>query len=88
MLLVAELGQGLMGAIAPSETCLAPAQPHQGFPNDCPVFNCIVTPINIKKCLVCGQTVAYKQLIIWGRGQAIQASTVQSLSKTVKVNLL
>ncbi len=29
---------GLYGTIAPSETCLAPAQPHQGFPNDFPVF--------------------------------------------------
>ncbi len=29
---------GLDGAIAPSETCLAPAQPPQGFPNDFPVF--------------------------------------------------
>ncbi len=29
---------GLDGDIAPSETCLDPAQPHQGFINDCPVF--------------------------------------------------
>ncbi len=36
--------------IAPSETCLSPAQPPQGFPNDFPVFLTLgVTLINIEK---------------------------------------
>ncbi len=41
---------GLDGAIAPPETCLAPTQPPQGFPNYFPVFLALdVTLINIEK---------------------------------------
>ncbi len=53
---------GLDEAIVPSETCLAPAQPLQRFPNDLPVFNSVSLSLtlkkinikNLKKCLMSG----------------------------------
>ncbi len=39
---------GLDGATAPSETCLAPAQPPQRYPNDFPDFNSVSLSLLLK----------------------------------------